>query len=59
MQDMILSEVLDSSSGVRWSDIAGLATAKQVSRACGCTQTSCMQSVDNGTVIQPKVAVAS
>ena len=30
MQDMILSEVLDSSSGVRWSDIAGLATAKQV-----------------------------
>jgi len=29
MQDMILSEVLDSSSGVRWSDIAGLATAKQ------------------------------
>ena len=34
MQDMILSEVLDSSSGVRWSDIAGLATAKQASRAC-------------------------
>ena len=30
MQDMILSEVLDSSTGVRWSDIAGLATAKQV-----------------------------
>jgi hypothetical protein len=27
---MILSEVLDRSSGVRWSDIAGLVTAKQV-----------------------------
>ena len=56
MQDMILSEVLDSSSGVRWSDIAGLATAKQASRACDCTQTICMQSCANSTVIQPTVS---
>lgn len=29
LRDLILSEVLDSSSGVHWGDIAGLVSAKQ------------------------------